>query len=69
MIKYDKYIFMDKLIVNFDIISFNRKILKPIVIEINNTLKKFSFLWNLLVTPTITKDNTTKNIGLSISEK
>ena len=34
---------MDKLIVNFDITSFNRKILKPIEIEISNTLKKFYF--------------------------
>ena len=36
--------FIDKLIVNFVIISFNKKIKKPIDIAINNTLKKFSFL-------------------------
>lgn len=36
--------FIDRFIVNFDIISFNKKIKNPIEIEINNTLKKFSFL-------------------------
>ena len=36
--------FIEKLIVNFVIISFNINIIKPIDIEINNTLKKFSFL-------------------------
>ena len=36
--------FNDRLIVNLVIISFNKKIKKPIDIEINKTLKKFSFL-------------------------
>ena len=51
------------------IISFNKNIKKPIEIAINNTLKKFSFLWNLLEKPRITKANTTVNTGLRISDK
>ena len=43
-IKYDNKKFNDKLIVNFVIVSLNKKTKKPIEIEINNTLKKFSFL-------------------------
>tara|TARA_S200000501_G_C20464695_1_gene586704 strand:+ start:488 stop:619 length:132 start_codon:yes stop_codon:yes gene_type:complete len=42
--KYDKNIFIDKLTVNFPTISLNKKIIKPIEIDKNNTLKKFSFL-------------------------
>ena len=36
---------------------------------INKTLKKFSFLWNLLVKPTITNAKTTIKIGFNISER
>ena len=44
--------------VNLVINSFNKKINSPIDIATNRTLKKFSFLWNLLVKPKITKANT-----------
>ena len=67
--EYEIKKFIDKLIVNFVIISFNKNIIKPIDIETNKTLKKFSFLWNLLVKPTITNAITTKKIGLKISDK
>ena len=60
---------IDKLIVSLEIISFSKNIKKPIKSATNRTLKKFSFLWNLLVKPSITKDNTTIKIGLSISDK
>ena len=67
--KYPKKIFIDKLIVNFEIISLSKKIIKPISIEIKRTLKKFSFLWNLLVNPTITNAKTTIKKGFKISDK
>ncbi len=65
----EKNIFKDKLIVNFEINSFNKKIIKPIEIAINKTLKKFSFLWNFAVKPTITNAMITTKIGFNISER
>lgn len=44
IIKYDMKKLIDKEIVNFATISINKKIIKPIAIDTNNTLKKFSFL-------------------------
>ena len=69
IIRYDRKKFMDKLIVNLVTISFNKKIKNPTEIEINKTLKKFSFLWNLLVNPKITKANITIKIGFNISDR
>ena len=60
---------MEKLIVNLVIISLNKKIKKPIKIETNNTLKKFSFLLNFPEKLSITKDNTTIKIGFNASDK
>ena len=68
IIEYEIIKFIDKDMVNLVIISFNKKIENPIEIEINKTLKKFSFLWNLLVNPTITNAKTTINKGFNISE-
>ena len=69
MIIYDTKKFIDKLIVNFEMTSFNKKIINPTAIDINKTLKKFSFLWNLLVKPITTKANTTINTGFKISDR
>ena len=44
IIKYDRIKFKDKEIVNFDIISLIKNIIKPIEMATNKTLKKFSFL-------------------------
>ena len=41
--EYEIKKFIDKLIVNFVIISFNKNIIKPIDIETNKTLKNFHF--------------------------
>ena len=50
------------------IISFNKKIKNPIKIDINKTLKKFSFLLNWLEKPITTNPIIIKKIGFSISE-
>ena len=50
-------------------ISLSKKIVKPINIEINSILKKFSFLLNFPENPTITKANITIKMGLNISDK
>ena len=55
--------------VNFVIISLNKKIKKPTDIAINKTLKKFSFLLNLAVKPKITKAITTVKNGFKISDR
>ena len=67
--KYDKNIFIDKLTVNFPTISLNKKIIKPIEIDKNNTLKKFSFLWNLLVNPNMINESITIKKGFSNSDR
>ena len=47
-------------------IILNKKIINPIKTEINKTLKKFSFLLNLLEKPITTKLIATKKNGLNI---
>ena len=60
---------ISKVIEIFVIISFKKNITKPIKIDKNKTLKKFSFLLNLLEKPRIMKDNITINTGFNISDK
>ena len=59
---------MDNEIVSLLIISLRKKIKKPIKIEINKILKKFSFLLNLPEIPITTKDNITIKKGFKISD-
>ena len=54
--------------VKLKIIILNKKITNPIKTEINKTLKKFSFLLNLLEKPITTKAIIVKKKGLSSSE-
>ena len=69
IIKYENKKFNVRLTVNLVITSFNKKIKKPIEIAINKILNKFSFLWNLLVNPKITKASTTIKKGFKTSDK
>ncbi len=54
--------------VKLKIIILNKKIINPIKTEINKTLKKFSFLLNLLEKPITTKAIIIKKKGFSSSE-
>ena len=54
--------------VKLKIIILNKKIINPIKTEINKTLKKFSFLLNLLENPIITKAIIIKKRGFNSSE-
>ena len=60
--------FIERDIVIFVIISFKKNIRKPIKIDINNILKKFSFLLNLPENPIIINDNITIKNGFSNSD-
>ena len=51
------------------IISFNKKIKNPIKIDINKTLKKFSFLLNFQEKTITTKPIATRKKGFNISDK
>ena len=53
----------------FVIISLSIKIKKPIKIEINSILKKFSFRLNFAENPKTTNPNITRKKGFKISDK
>ena len=59
---------ISKVIEIFVIISFKKNITKPIKIDKNKTLKKFSFLLNLPDNPITTKVNIVIKRGLRISD-
>ena len=55
--------------VKFKTISFIKKIIKPIKIDIKRTLKNPSFLLNFPVNPITTNPITIKKKGFKISDK
>ena len=55
--------------VRVEIISFNKNNKKPINIDKNNILKKFSFLLNFPENPMTVKPTITRKNGFIISDK
>ena len=69
IIKYDNIYEIFSLTVNATIISSINMTIKPINIDINNILKKDSFLLNFPEKPKTTKPIININIGFNISDK
>ena len=69
IIIYETIKFNENDIVTLVMISFSKKIIKPIAIDIKRILKKFSFLLNLPENPIIVNESITKNKGFKISDK
>ena len=67
--KYEIKKLIDRETVIFVTISLRRKIKKPINIDKNRILKKFSFLWNFPEKLITTNESITINKGLRISDK